>query len=326
MTTTARELLVTAGRGNRPLATAGLVMLAVLPLCLAGLALDDRVVGGMPVWMKPAKFALSGALYLLTLAWMLARVSVWPRVVGFLASIVAVVLPLEIGIILVQAARGTTSHFNRTTPLDGMLFALMGLGITVVWLASLGLCAALFRQPFADRVRGWSLRLGLAISLAGMALGGLMLSPTAAQMERVRATGEMPVVGAHTVGAPDGGPGLPVTGWSRTHGDQRVAHFLAMHAMQVLPLLGAWVARRGRRGERGRVAAVAVGGASYAALVALVLGEALQGRSVVAPGETTLMLLAGWATLTAVGLAVSLGIPSRVRGVTVAASARKVAP
>jgi len=115
----------------------------------------------------------------------------------------------------------------------------------------------------------------------------------------------MPVVGAHTVGAPDGGPGLPGTGWSVDHGDLRVPHFVGLHAFQALPLLalalpGAWSV-----GRRTRLTLVAAG--SYAVLFGILLWQALRGESVVAPGEVTLVALAVWALSTATGAWLAAG-------------------
>ena len=51
---------------------------------------------------------------------------------------------------------------------------------------------------------------------------------------------------AHTIGAPDGGPGLPVVNWSRQYGDLRVAHFIGIHSLQVIPVFGYYVAKSNR--------------------------------------------------------------------------------
>ena len=86
----------------------------------------------------------------------------------------------------------------------------------------------------------------MVITIAGASTGGLMTRPTDAQLDAD--DGDAPgvtIIGAHTVGAPDGGPGLPGTGWSVEHGDLRVGHFIGLHALQVLPLM-AWLLWRRR--------------------------------------------------------------------------------
>jgi hypothetical protein len=136
-----------------------------------------------------------------------------------------------------------------------------------------------------------------------------MTRPTAAQLEDARAGRGIPIIGAHTVGAPDGGPGVPLTGWSREHGDLRVPHFIGLHAIQALALFAVGL-RRWRRPDAVRVRAVFAVAASYALLFVLVLWEALRGRSVVAPDATTLMSLTIWAAVTAVALG-RIGFASR---------------
>ena len=280
------------------LTATGLLMLAALACFVAGLWLDPRVITGAPAWLKPVKFAVSIAIYAFTLAWIFTYLRDWPRMRRIVGRTTAVVMILELAIIAVQAWRGTTSHFNVGTLLDGVLFTVMGTAILVQTLVSIAVAVALWRQPFADRALGWALRLGMIITIVGASTGGLMTPPTSAQIAAARAGQRMTISGAHTVGAVDGGPGLPGAGWSREHGDLRAPHFLGLHALQALPLILFFIVRR-RRTDAQRVRLTWVAASSYFALFAILLGQALGGESIVAPSTSTVAVLAAWAVGTA---------------------------
>jgi hypothetical protein len=281
---------------DRPLVVTGLLMLAVLGPFLAGIWLDPRTITGVPAWLKPAKFAASIAVYAFTLAWVFTYLEAFPRTRRAVGWVSAVVFVLEMVIIAMQAWRGTTSHFNVGTTLDATLFSIMGGAIVVQTVTSIAVAVALWRQPFTDRALGWALRLGMAITIAGAFTGGLMTRPTEAQLAGARTSSRLAVIGAHTVGAPDGGPGLPGTGWSTRHGDLRVPHFIGLHALQLLPLVVLAVGRRREAVARARLALTAA--ASYAALFIILVWQALRGQSVLQPDAATAALLAAWAAAT----------------------------
>jgi hypothetical protein len=308
-----KTTLTALWKSDARLTALGVVMIALLAATGVALVLDPRQITGAPAWLKPAKFAISIAIYALTLAWVFTYLPDWPRTRRVVSWITTVTLLLEIVIIDVQAWRGTTSHFNVGTLMDGILFTIMGLAILVQTFAAIALAVALWRQRFSDRALGWALRLGMTITVVGAMTGGLMTQPTRAQIDNARAGNRMTISGAHTVGAPDGGPGLPGTGWSRQHGDIRVAHFLGLHALQMLPLAAFLFVRRGWP-EMRRVRMVWAIAASYVSIFSLLLWQALRGQSVMAPDGMTITGLTLWAALTALAIwaAASRAVPVRV--------------
>jgi hypothetical protein len=286
---------------DRALTATGIGMLGLFLIFCAGLLLDSRTVLGAPVWLKPAKFAISIAIYCFTLAWAFGYLPEWRRMRRVVGVGSVVVFLIEIAIIAGQAGRGMTSHFNVATPFDRTLFTIMGAAIVLQTLISVAVAVALWRTTFVDRALGWAMRLGLVVTILGASTGGLMTRPTEGQLAAARETGRMAVAGAHTVGGVDGGPGLPGTGWSAEHGDLRVAHFVGLHGFQLLPLLAVALRRRGFAPTvRSRMVTIAA--ASYITFFGLAIWQALRGESVVNPDGSTLTALTIWAAATAAAL------------------------
>ncbi|MDI3402896.1 hypothetical protein [Streptomyces cavernicola] len=257
----------------------------------AGMVFDDRVLVGSPIWFKPFKFSVSLAAYSLSLAWLLAQLPVGGRAarVGRRAgAVVAASGLVEMVIIVGQVVRGRRSHFNNATPFDATLFAVMGVTIIVLWSATLLIAVLMLRARLADRAAAWAMRAGVVLALAGSGVGFLMTQPTPGQVR-----GESDVVGAHSVGVPDGGPSMPLTGWSAVGGDLRIPHFFGMHALQLLPLLVIALPLLARRvprlrSERVRSRLVVLASLTYAAFFALLVQQALRGQALLRPDATTL--------------------------------------
>ncbi|WP_137125991.1 hypothetical protein [Roseomonas sp. HF4] len=215
---------------QRGLARAGLGMLVVLAACLLAMGLDGREIRGVSVWLKPAKFAASLALWAWTLAWF------WPALApearrGRAARIIVAgtiaFMVLEICWIALSAALGVPSHFART-PLGGAIYPLMG-AVAVIGCALaawFGVLVALRGNPALPGA--WRFAVALGFLLGGV-LGGL----TGAAISGAD--------GPYVDGAATDAGGIAPFFWSRAGGDLRVAHFIGVHAMQAIPLAG-WAA------------------------------------------------------------------------------------
>ncbi|MBC7933000.1 MAG: hypothetical protein H7Z38_20750 [Rubrivivax sp.] len=263
----AREFLSEIYRRDRVLAVVGWLHLVALVVLLCVAPFDTRTIMGLNPWIKPMKFCVSIAIYLWTLAWFLGYLRAHPRPVRLVSWGTAFVFVVEMACIISQAARGTTSHYNVATPYDAAIFSTMGAMIALNTLLAAIALAFFFRRttPQLAPAYLWGIRLGLLIfilaSLEGMAM--IMQS-------------------AHTVGAPDGGPGLPLVNWSTRAGDLRVAHFLGFHALQLLPLAGYGLSRWPRAGTRARQVACVWGLALiYMLFAGFLFWQAMRGRPLI---------------------------------------------
>jgi hypothetical protein len=245
-----------------------LMLLALVVVTLLSIS-DTRLILGINPWIKPMKFLTSITIFLWTVAWFMPETRPNQKLRNIVRWTIGSAMLIEIACIIFQSARGTTSHFNIRSALDAVIFTTMGITIAVNTAAMILFLAIIRRDTPATRAGYiWGIRLGVAIFLLASAEGGLIVSNN-----------------AHTVGAPDGGPGLPFVNWSTRNGDLRIAHFFGMHAMQALPLLGFFLDRSrgdnplGLSSPRNIVIAVSL---LWAAIMGALLLLALRGQPLLA--------------------------------------------
>jgi hypothetical protein len=282
---------------NMPLTVLSVGCLIVAVLGVFGLLADPRQVLGQPVWAKTTKFAISLALFGASMTWMLGFLK--SRASRIAGNIIGTIMSLEMLLIITQAIRGRAMHFNVATPFDLALWDAMSLGIQFFFIAFIVAIILLFRLKLESKVLLWSLRLGLIVIMLGFAQGSLMTSANPLQQAALDAGQELDLIGAHTVGVlQDGGPGVPFLGWSTDHGDLRIGHFVGVHGVQVIPLLGVFLMRRRQRwlSESHRVGLVFIAALGYLGLVSLVTWQALRDQSIISPDAVTFQVLLGIVT------------------------------
>ena len=198
----------------------GLIMLLALVFCYVWSLSDHRLIREVGVWVKPMKFMLSTALFALTTVWVLKvahsdldQMPVYPWIVALLV----LTSLFEVVYISYQASQGSASHYNVSDPFHAFMFGVMavaavGLTFSQAWLA----WQIWQEQKGADlRVETLGVILGLTMTFVFSTISGFMLGGN----------------------QPPSGQGIPIVGW-HLYKDIRPAHFLGVHAQQLIPLWG----------------------------------------------------------------------------------------
>jgi len=240
-------------RRNPLLAQAGVIGF-VLAIGLVFLSFfDQRELLGVSVWNKPIKFFISVSIYFWTMGWLMEDLN-QPKKVSRISLFIFLLLTGELIIITFQAIRGELSHYNISSYFNAALFQLMGI---MIFLNSVVAAWVLFLFTKVKNIpKGYlmGIQVGLIIFLIAGFEGFLM-------------AGRL----GHTIGASDGQEGIFFLGWAKAYGDLRVFHFLGLHSIQVLSLIGWYFFRDQPR-------KIAVLGLIYFLLSSSTLWMALEGK------------------------------------------------
>ncbi len=195
--------------------------------CLILIKYSSIQILGISGWIKPFKFCISTTIMAWTMAYYMKFLDNQFQVSIYSWSFV-VLLSIEILLIIYQASRGKISHFNQENASGTAIFSIMSFTITIFMLHTAYITFLFLQQESfaASPVLIMAIKLSLVVTILyafeGFAMGAIL---------------------KHTIGAADGGEGLPIVNWSKNNGDLRVAHFFGMHALQFIPIISILLAK-----------------------------------------------------------------------------------
>ena len=247
------DFIYTLKARNETLFYYGLVCLSLAILFLVLTKATNTQVYNINAWYKPFKFAFSTFLFAWAMAWYCYYLPSFN--IQFYNWTVIILLGFEIVYIAMQASKGQLSHYNLSTPVYAALYSMMALAATLVTLytAYVGILFFTNAFPGLPNYYVWAIRLGIIIfvifSFEGFVMGSRL---------------------THTIGGEDGGTGIPLLNWSTKFGDPRIAHFIGMHALQVLPILAFYFLKNTKL-----TISISI---LYGLLAVFTLAQALQGK------------------------------------------------
>jgi hypothetical protein len=200
----------------------GWALLLVIPIFAALAMFLPAGAAAVNPWIKPIKFSMSFSTFASTISLLLLALRIPKWQLTLVRRAIAASVALEILSLAAQAWRSAYHLSGQSllgTSLAQVTNSMVMVNTAIVcWMLAL-FCANRVQTDRIDWPMVSAIRYSIMIFLAGNAIGGYMLAR-----------------GSHTVGAVDGGAGLPFVNWSVIGGDLRIAHFIAIHAIQIVPL------------------------------------------------------------------------------------------
>jgi hypothetical protein len=190
------------------------LLMAIILILLPG---ESRTIDGINIWLKPFKFASTTFIYVWTIAWMMQFLNIGLQKKYRYSLGIAICMLVENFLIFFKASRAEASHFTPS-----LAYTLMGIMITAHFVLFIFLTRDFFRQKIKDQE---NLDLGIKLGLIAFIIANLVGFT-------------LSIYGSHTIGAELGNSSMPITAWNTNAGDLRIAHFLGIHGLQLLPIIG----------------------------------------------------------------------------------------